>query len=235
MKNLSLISFVGIDIHTPYENLFIGFNDPNIKCEFGVLYSESRKNTRYPDYDFCKKYLSWGLDNNVATSLHLCGDDAINKFLNQDNKIMDLCKLAGRTQLNIKIQNFTDYNVLADTILKVGLNNELTLILQKNATKFKFNEILLSKLSPQAANIHLLNDSSGGFGREISVVDKPHSDYFTGYAGGINPDNVLRIVSLIDDVNSDNYQYYIDMESGVRTNNLFSIEKCQDILGKLHD
>ena len=40
MKNLSLISFVGIDAMTEFDNL-LQFKDSNIIYEFGILYSNS--------------------------------------------------------------------------------------------------------------------------------------------------------------------------------------------------
>lgn len=77
--------------------------------------------------------------------------------------------------------------------------------------------------------LSLLYDSSGGFGRQISKVSAPDNKFFTGYAGGINPSNVQKIISLIDMSNINNKPYYIDMESGIRIDNIFSISECNKI------
>jgi phosphoribosylanthranilate isomerase len=101
---------------------------------------------------------------------------------------------------------------------------------RQNKTKEKFMNVFMGKASRAFS---LLHDSSGGFGREITSVLPPNSLYDTGYAGGINPDNVKRIVDLIESNNPHNIKYYIDMESGVRENNLFSIEKCRQVVQNL--
>lgn len=53
--------------------------------------------------------------------------------------------------------------------------------------------------------------------------------HFTGYAGGIGPDTVAGIVEAIEKVNPGLAPYYIDMESGIRTNDLFDIDKCLEV------
>src|SRR5262249_51125470 len=105
-----------------------------------------------------------------------------------------------------------------------------SIILQKNGTKKKFNEMFLERMGATGEiSLSWLNDSSGGFGREIEQVTPPDPDIFTGFAGGIKPENVVKIIKLIEKENSNETPYYIDMESGVRENNLFSIAKCQEI------
>lgn len=235
MKNLILISFVGVDTKTNLDNL-LKFKNNKFKCEFGILFSEAKSTSRYPDYNFCKDFLNWGKENNILTSLHLCGSEAITKYIEQDAELMQLCKLPNRIQLNINIGKYPDYDLLSNKILSTVTAHSHKIILQQNKTKEKFidNIILMinSRNVPDQC-INLLHDSSGGFGREISKVIKPDNIYFTGYAGGINPENANNIVKLIDSVNLDNKPYYIDMESGIRVNNIFSLEKCQHIIDNI--
>ncbi len=230
MKNLSLVSFVGIDVLTDLRE--IKEWESHIPCEFGILHSESQTGNRYPSYKFCELYLKWATLKNVKTSLHLCGSEVINKFISNDPQIINLCKVAGRTQLNINISKFKDYNELADKILDVTFKHNLTVILQQNATKKSFNEVIFSKINKDT-KINFLHDSSGGFGRVISKVLPPDPEHFTGYAGGIKPENVSDIVKLIEENNPSGSSYYIDMESGIRENNLFSLKKCREIIDNL--
>lgn len=68
---------------------------------------------------------------------------------------------------------------------------------------------------PERASVHSwLYDRSGGHG---IVPEKfpPGPNYMVGYAGGINPDNVLDILDKIEA----NYPFWIDMETGVRDEN----------------
>src|SRR5574338_1346924 len=232
MNNLILVSFVGVDEKTNFDDIE-NFNS-QYPCEWSVLYSDSKSvgnYVRYPSYDFCYKFLKWGKSRGWLTSLHLCGG-VIERYLKQEDDVMKLCEDAHRIQLNININSFPDYEKLADDLVDVLKANNHEIILQQNKTKADFNKVFLARSVP-SGKVNLLHDGSGGFGREITKVEPPDEKYFTGYAGGIKPENVASIVSLIQKNNPNNKSYYIDMESGVRTNNIFSIEKCRQIVDNL--
>jgi phosphoribosylanthranilate isomerase len=227
MKNLRLVSFVGVDKNTNLSDL-LKFKQSSIFYEFGVLYSDSKNEIqkRYPGHEFTLKFLRWARENKVNSSLHLCGA-SIERYLKEDSNIIDICSMADRIQLNINMNKFDDTEKLANDIIEVSSKHNNSIILQKNKSKAKFNEKFISKLDKEFS-LSLLNDSSGGFGREIHSVSSPHDKYFTGYAGGINPDNVINILDLIENTCEGMY-YYIDMESGIRINNDFSIVECDKI------
>lgn len=236
MKNLHLISFVGVDEHTKLEDLsdnssFI----EDVGVEWSVLFSDSksiRNYVRYPSYEFCKNFLKVSPANiHSMRSLHLCGS-VINRYLKQESDVIELCQPATRIQLNLNINNYTkdEYEELAENIVFVATKYGHHIILQQNKTKEKFMNVFTGKAT---FAFSLLHDSSGGFGREITSVDPPSPLTDTGYAGGINPDNVKKIVDLIESNNPQNFRYYIDMESGVRENNLFSINKCHQVIQNL--
>lgn len=234
MKNLILISFVGVDEKTNLDDIDNFKSD--FPCEWSVLFSDSKSvgnYARYPSYDFCKKFLEWGKSRGWITSLHLCGS-VIERYIKQDKDVMDLCADAHRIQLNINIKNFPDYEQFSDDLIKVIKNHNHEAIMQQNKTKELFNKVFLAKAKElPSRNVNLLHDGSGGFGREISQVLPPDTRHFTGYAGGIKPENVARIVDLIEKNNPNQLKYYIDMESGVRTDNIFSLEKCRQIVANL--
>ena len=80
---------------------------------------------------FCQEYLSWTNKNNVCNSLHLCGS-SIDKFIFEDQKIIELCNNANKIQLNININKYNDYDKLSNDIYNVcskykgiGLGSEL--------------------------------------------------------------------------------------------------------------
>lgn len=233
MKNLHLVSFVGVDEHTNLPDLsnnssFI----EDVGVEWSVLFSDSksiRNYIRYPSYEFCKNFLKVSAANiHSMRSLHLCGT-VINRYLKQESDVIELCESATRIQLNLNINNYTEdeYEKLAENIVFIVNKYGHHIILQQNKTKEKFMKVFTGKAN---FAFSLLHDSSGGFGREITSVVTPSSLYDTGYAGGINPDNVKSIVDLIELNNPQNFRYYIDMESGVRENNLFSINKCHQVI-----
>lgn len=236
MKNLHLVSFVGVDEHTNLSDLsdnssFI----EDVGVEWSVLFSDSksiRNYVRYPSYEFCKNFLKVVPANiHSLRSLHLCGS-VINRYLKQESDVIELCQPASRIQLNLNINNYTEaeYEELAENIVFVATKYGHHVIMQQNKTKEKFMNVFTGKAT---FTFSLLHDSSGGFGREITSVVSPSSLTDTGYAGGINPDNVKNIVDLIESNNPQNIRYYIDMESGVRENNLFSIKKCHQVIQNL--
>lgn len=230
MKNLKLISFVGVDTQTDLDEV-VNFKS-HIPCEFSVLFSDSKSAgnyTRYPSYKFCKDFLDLSKAKSFIGSLHLCGS-VIDRYLKQEQDVMDLCVPAVRIQLNLNIGNYPDHEKLSNDIMAVVAKYGHKVILQQNKTKEKFMNTFLTK---NVSNISLLHDSSGGFGREISKVLPPDAKHFTGYAGGINPSNVAKIVNLIENTNPNQIPYYIDMESGVRQNNIFSIDECKKVISNL--
>src|SRR5574338_1098756 len=119
MKNLKLVSFVGVDEKTQFSELEklsnayagLGF------IEWSVLFSDSKSvgnYARYPSYDFCKKFLDVSSKTSyVHSSLHLCGS-VIERYLKQDKDVMDLCEKAHRIQLNTNIRNFSSYEKLTE-------------------------------------------------------------------------------------------------------------------------
>lgn len=235
MKNLSLVSFVGVDEKTDFAELErISNADAGLGfIEWSVLFSDSKSignYARYPSYKFCKEFLEKSADTNyVHSSLHLCGS-VIERYLEKEKDVMELCQKAQRIQLNLNIKDYPDHQKLTERLWSILKQYGHSIILQQNKTKANFMEVFLKdNIFP----ISILHDGSGGFGREITDVVAPDERHLTGYAGGIKPENVIKIVNLIESKNTNSKQYYIDMESGVRTDNVFSLEKCQQVIDNL--
>jgi phosphoribosylanthranilate isomerase len=259
---LELISFVGVDEQTNLDKLvsfdfnsyerFLNLNaDVCPFIEYGFLYSEKRSLTndkRYPTYKFINDSLKFLDSNNVATSVHLCGQEAIDKYLKKSPEIFDLLQFS-RVQLNFSMSNY-DVDELLENILEVCHEHPMPLIVQSNKSKAEFINKLLKKASVLKAageilpNIDILHDGSGGFGREIEIVQAPYEDIMTGYAGGLKPGNIKKVLGLIDATiaspdDDDSYhkqltaEYYIDMESGVRNDNVFSLNKCEEVINEV--
>lgn len=230
--NLKLISFVGVDAKTNQDAL-AALNMEGVTLEFSVLFSEGRKGGRYSTYEFCRTFLDSNGD--FDKSLHLCGQSAINKFLAYDKDIMSLCSKANRIQLNFSIKKHDEEKLIEGVLNAMDLGHHV--ILQMNKSKAAFIERLAIEMvavfDVYEDKLSLLYDSSGGFGREIKQVNEPREDYFTGYAGGLKPENVRRVVGMIQAKNVDGLPYYIDMESGIRTDNIFAIAKCEAVIAEL--
>lgn len=257
---LELISFVGVDAYTDLIKL-ISYNEvweselKQIKSfellyekedhkfiEYGFLYSESRmgKDNRYPSLEFIKDGLDLFALHSIPTSVHLCGEEAIGKYLNADEELMAMCENS-RIQLNFNIKKY-DEDLLIQKLLYVSELHNKPLILQCNKSKASFISKLLKEVTIQGIsdpNINILYDGSGGFGKEIEIVEKPFEGYFTGYAGGIKPSNVHKIMERIENSLAhagklfvDNF--YIDMESGIRENDKLSLGLCDGIISEVN-
>ena len=237
----SLISFVGVDAKTDLDALLEiqdldllpeDLNEPII--EWGVLVSPQRagKQNRYPSIDFAKEFIFNGKFETIAKSIHLCGGAVDDYLYRPESDIGFLANYSkARLQLNFAMDKY-DPVELREIILDKLLVERHEIILQYNKSKKKFVDDLILKLKERNAilpNLSILYDGSGGFGRTIEKFEPPVGEYFTGYAGGLNPDNVKDIITNINSVVGE-YDYYIDMESGIRTNDLLDLEKCKSVI-----
>ena len=76
-------------------------------------------------------------------------------------------------------------------------------------------------------NYSALLDASGGRGINTGI-DILHTSKKIGYAGGFNPDNVEEKLSyLLENVDG---PFWIDMESGVRTDDWFDLNKVIKVM-----
>ena len=83
--------------------------------------------------------------------------------------------------------------------------------------------------SNKTSNTNILYDSSGGKGVEIKQIKVPFKNIYTGYSGGINPNNINDICKQITYHKNDD-RVLIDIQTGARTNNEFDLEKITKML-----
>lgn len=242
---LNRISLIGLDAYTDLKKVntlsnFV-FNGKFLQLipfitEWGILYSKSRagKELRYPSLGDIDRIVAV-CQNDCDLSIHLCGHEAIDEFLHERSPFQNHFRYPefSRIQLNINLNDFQDNAWLVDSIIKQLRHH--TIVIQENKTKHDF----VTKLKFQAKRHNLtdyltiLHDASGGRGKVISNVERPDVDFYTGYAGGLNPDNVVSIVDQLDSLNIMDTSYYIDMESGIRTTDLLDVNKCTSIVKQL--
>ena len=215
MKTLAHITFTGVDSLTDIQELQeIQKQFPLV--EFGVLIAGGFSN-RCPDPGFIRELAHSGLN----LSLHACGKytaeliqtgswDAIREA--SDN-------FAGfsRCQLNVsgrKPKEKTKTIVCPKELKEI-------IIQQRPGDTRIFNSI------ENKQNVSILMDASGGRGIDTEIV--PFAYRKVGYAGGIYHGNVrdkLSTLFSLDEVST----FWIDMESGVRTDEWFDTEKVRRVL-----
>lgn len=190
--------------------------------EWGILRSTKREGTpRYPSRKWVRAVLRLADINRI--SLHLCGEDARQAQRGIFNSVV---QLFNRIQIN-------GYKLADGPIgLKQGasqLAHGVTLILPFND---EANAVSVATDAATIPGAEILFDPSGGRGVEpFRWATAPARvrgvvDVRMGYAGGIGPDNVVDVLRNIGPV----LPTWIDMESGVRTDDKFDLAKVRRVL-----
>jgi hypothetical protein len=162
------------------------------------------------------------------SAVHLCGRQAFEELL-QGALPSELLQ-ADRLQLNINARkpDFTDAQVLE--VFHRALDLGPDIILQYHEGTAALVAAFVRKLAPAALRrVHVLLDESKGTGKVMSSVSPPPAveDLYCGFAGGLGPDNIAWALSALERTGK---HYWADMESGIRTNNEFDMEKARLVL-----
>jgi hypothetical protein len=220
---LEHVTFTGLDEHTDLDRLE-DIQEMYPYAEFGVLmsYNWSKNGNRYPKLD---PFL-YELDTRcLHLSAHICGQMARDVAAGKMDKVHEtMCCMPyifQRCQLNISVSDNT-FNLRS-------ANLEGVILQMKNLDELVWweTEILGGGVMP---GISYLIDGSGGKGLDTNLEIYPHSDITVGYAGGFNPSNVEEKLRKIYD-SGNTGKFWIDMESGVRTDNdWFDLDKVEEVL-----
>lgn len=190
--------------------------------ETAILLMPSRAGTpRFPSLSWIKKFAAEYKGKHRA--MHLCGD-AFLGFINGDAKILNMMQGFQRIQLNLKFGDVEGKYAIDDLVAQVKRHTEFTFILQYGHDKKG-----LLPLFADIPNHAVLFDESAGRGISPDSWPAPLAGHFCGYAGGMNPDNVAANIDMIRVVAA-GHDTWIDMESGIRTNDAFDLDKCRRVL-----
>ena len=190
--------------------------------EWGILFSKSSAGKdRYPSREKIEQFEHL----NVNLSAHFCGEYSRNVVLKGDIAEISHHFRFKRVQLNFNFQNTVPELPLLRRVMYTYPNREF--ILQYNQSNVP---AINSFLNTPPRNVALLYDASGGRGTEIRTFS-PSFAQPTGYAGGITPDNVESICQTLSKMsNPGESPIWIDMESGVRTDNELDMDKVKKVL-----
>lgn len=195
--------------------------------EWGILFSMNKEGQdRYPNGRKINEFA----DKLPNLSAHFCGHYSREVLEKYNIKLLDQWKgQFKRFQLNYNFQNGNNYAFAP--VIDWAINNpDNSIIFQYNkSNKIALSEWLAAKLFP--SNVHVLYDSSGGRGTELADIDgkMPFHGHYTGYSGGINPANIKSVIYQLEEIEFKD-KVWIDMESGVRTDNKFDIDKVMSVL-----
>jgi hypothetical protein len=190
--------------------------------EWGILFSKNREGQqRYPTEQKRLEFANAGLN----LSAHFCGWYSKEVLERKNYSLLNSLYGFKRVQLNYNFEKSTGWDV-RPLLEWVSDHDQLAVIFQVNGANQKTIDYIDSIETPQ--NVHFLYDSSGGRRKVIGSVKKPYKTY-TGYSGGIDPENANSITELISNY-SNPAHCWIDMESGVRTNDQFDLDKVSKII-----
>lgn len=238
--SLELVSLTGADdLVEPSALSALSAQYPFV--EWAILLFPEREHTpRNPSALWRENFLSLGLPYSAA---HLCGSQVFRELLTpgeaQQARIADLSRYR-RIQLNINARRpeFTDEEVLAiyRTLHAAGLR----LILQYHPASELVIEKFLYDLDEEGMKrVDILFDASRGTGLRPDAWPAPHRfNLFCGYAGGLGPDvleaELPKIKAAATTRHRRDLPYWIDMESGIRTDNTFDLKKVEQVLAHCH-
>ena len=213
---LNRVTFTGVDDRTNIEDLVYLTNKYPF-VEFGVLVSKNGSNSgeinRYPNLTILKRLKNKGLN----LSCHICG--SIARQIVQKNDWSELEKLLGKD-----IEVFNRFQLNVSGIHK--FSKDITFREDKEFIIQLKNDLSLYDYYKDLPNVFGFQDNSGGVGKfEDNWLD---SDRYFGYAGGLSVENVEKVIEDLIIVNNDNF--WIDMETSVRTNDWFDTKKCEEVL-----
>lgn len=223
-----IITFTGVDNKTSLTSLQILVNRYS-SIEFGILVSKSNtdldKVNRFPSFETIDKVLNADLP---SVSCHICGELArhyvntgdfseIRDFLGQER-----VDKFSRFQLNIR--GYADYKLFV-------IDEDIHIIIQVSDTKSYQYFYQMQELNPN--KVEALIDYSGGHGKLGCFNYVSDGDEIFGYAGGININNVAYILGYIEGKMEYNVNYWIDMESSVRTDDWFDTSKVREICSEV--
>lgn len=190
-------------------------------AEWAILLLPARAGT--PRFPLPAWIEDFSADYRGHKAMHLCGEALLN-FIAQKPETLALMRGFARIQLNLKFGDMDGTYDPAELIARVKESAQWQFIIQYGKDKSS----LLPHLK-DVPNHAVLFDDSAGRGIAPAGWPAPLDGHFCGYAGGLNPDNVQKNIEVILSV-AGAHDTWIDMETGVRTNDVFDMAKAAKVL-----
>lgn len=181
---------------------------------------EAAGTARAPSFEWIDEFMR---EAKGHRAVHMC-TSALIGLSNGEEKFRRIVAGFDRIQLNFKYRDAGDSVNLPGLVAQVKSFPDKTFIFQYGGKYMK----LLSAFKG-CGNMALLFDASAGSGTLPGSWPAPVEGFVCGYAGGLSPDNVVAQIRAIAKA-APGYTTWIDMESGVRTNDVFDLTKVRCVL-----
>lgn len=187
--------------------------------EWGILFSRRRQGMgRYPSLGLLPKLASPGL----RLAAHVCGSYA--EEIVATGACLELEALLANSGLR-----FSRFQI--NTTLPLD-----TRLLASFATRMSGARAIAQcrDIFPDDPSIDWLHDVSAGEGIVPAARPVPEQGIFGGYAGGLGPDNVAAQLAAIRRTHPAEERFWIDMETKVRTDDVFDLDKVEAVLDAVY-
>lgn len=230
------LTITGADDETDIDEM-LDLTSDHTFLEWGILFGREAKQgtTRYPTSRWIEDWLAAAEDSwtTVSSAAHLCFPWPRNLSCNaltwdEIYRLRDF----NRIQVN---QSYHEVNQDYIKALFLSISNIGKPVIFQNNGTLPVADIDHYVSGMTCSTIpQVLFDCSGGRGVEIKDYPEPLSDMLCGYAGGIGPENIERVLTDLAQ-KFPKAEYWVDMESRVRTEDhldLNKIKACVEIAAK---
>jgi len=244
---LRALGFCGADDSVPPRVLGL-YSQAYPFVEFGVLFRPDKEGEpRYATMKWVEELSKVAAKSNGKMKLaaHLCGA-RVNEVLEGNDSFLIQISNWGfkRVQINATAVNGVDTSKLGESVVSflsaVNSHPELEFIIQKNEETKPLWEGILNSDSVEARkngflpkNVSMLVDESKGTGVLAASWPSPPAEYEIGYAGGIGPKNIEKVLQDVM-LAGDGRSIWIDMESSLRSSrnglDIFDMDKCFHVI-----
>lgn len=166
-------------------------------------------------------------------AVHLCGRLAFEELLS--DRLPTEILQANRLQLNVNARrmDFTPEEVSRIYIKALDLGPDIILQFHEGSEDAISRTLPVASVK-QSSKVHILLDGSRGKGVLPSAWAVPQSvaPFYCGFAGGLGPDTVAAVVPLLEAMGR---RFWIDMETGIRTDNQFDLVKVRAVLESVNE
>lgn len=163
-----------------------------------------------------------------SSAVHLCGEQAFDELL--AGALPSDIRRACRLQLNVNARGAVRNVDQVIDIYRAALDLGPSLILQYHeGTAEAIGQWLAELGLRDRFRVHVLLDGSKGRGvlPEQWTLPAELAGTYTGFAGGLGPMNVPGVLNELEALRR---PYWIDMETGIRSENAFDLAKAEAVL-----
>ena len=205
----AFIAFTGVD----RPQLLSGMKalSAQYPIEWGILVDDTQSHKQlFPTEEQRSEMLCAG---GLRWAAHVCGGAAKQIVNSPENASVDVTGFQ-RIQINHTFLGSEESHI--ENAFRFGRLKGVRTLLQ------------CSGAFPNDPRVDWLFDVSFGTGaKPQSWPGLPESGAFCGFSGGLNPQNVAEIIGRIGAKDGD--LYWIDMESGIRTDGWLDLSKCEAV------